>query len=138
MTKVTARYRVGILAAIARRVDVSAMRDTVLQDAGTVKSKERTRVRVSVFSKATTTVLVTAISLGVAISHNALAIAGECSNEEIREEQGSTRLADCRAYEMGSPVSKESDEPRVVMVAQARSAAPKMTNHSNGPVENAR
>ena len=51
MTKVIARHRVSILAAIARRVNVSAMRDAVSKDAGTVKSNKRTRVRVSVFSK---------------------------------------------------------------------------------------
>jgi hypothetical protein len=88
MTKVTARYRVGILAAIARRVDVSVMRDTVSQDAGTVKSKERTRVRVSVLSKTATTVLFAAITMSLSIVSNAFA------------------LPEGREYEMVSPVYK--------------------------------
>jgi hypothetical protein len=32
--------------------------------------------------------------------------AGGCPNEQLREEQGSTRLPECRAYEMASPVFK--------------------------------
>jgi hypothetical protein len=41
-----------------------------------------------------------------ALSFSAPVLAGECPNEQIRVEQGTTQLPDCRAYEMVSPPYK--------------------------------
>jgi hypothetical protein len=45
------------------------------------------------------------------------AVAGEgCENEARRLEQGSVGLPDCRAYELVTPVDKDSGEPHAVVV----------------------
>lgn len=43
------------------------------------------------------------------------ASAAECSNEAIREEQSSTYLPNCRAYEQVTPVGKDSGEPQAIV-----------------------
>lgn len=41
--------------------------------------------------------------------------AAGCPNEAIREEQGSTYLPECRAYEMVTPTEKDNGEPLIVV-----------------------
>lgn len=47
-------------------------------------------------------------TLGTSVAH---AAPDTCPNAQVREEQGSARLPDCRAYEMVSPVEKYSGVP---------------------------
>jgi hypothetical protein len=55
----------------------------------------------------------TAVALFVAVGLPGTAAAAEaCPNEEIREQQGSTFLPDCRAWEMVSPVDKNGYDTR--------------------------
>jgi hypothetical protein len=50
--------------------------------------------------------LVSLLVLVGVLCSGAPALAGECPNEQVRVEQGSTHLPECRAYEMVSPVYK--------------------------------
>lgn len=48
-------------------------------------------------------------AVAVSLAMTPIANAGNCPNEAIRAEQGSTMLPDCRAYEQVTPPSKDSD-----------------------------
>lgn len=54
--------------------------------------------------------VLSALVLGIAVAGSpASAIAGTCANEEVRAEQGSQWLPDCRAFELVTPEVKEDN-----------------------------
>jgi len=73
--------------------------------ATTTASTGTTRARRAAFGMVCLCVLGLAAFLGSSAPSAALA-EGACPNEAIRQEQSSTFLPDCRAYEMVSPVDK--------------------------------